>query len=66
MDQKTQLFPVLVCVLGIAGIVVWHLQGRARPTARLIVQIAFFASMTAALAHSDLNPFRYDRTDLDG
>ncbi len=66
MDQKTQLFPVLVCVLGIAGIVVWHLQGRARPTARLIVQIAFFASMTAALAYSDLNPFRYDRTDLDG
>ncbi|MGF6157344.1 small-conductance mechanosensitive channel/CRP-like cAMP-binding protein [Ensifer sp. KUDG1] len=66
MDQQTQLFPVLVCVLGIAGIVVWHLLGRARPTARLVVQIAFFASMTVVLACSGLNPFRYDRTDLDG
>lgn len=66
MDQQTQLFSVLVCVLGIAGIVVWHLQGRARPTGRLVVQIAFFASMTAALACSGLNPFRYDRSYLDG
>lgn len=48
MDQQTQVLPVLVCVLGLAGNVVWHLQGRVRPTARLVVQIAFFAAMTAA------------------
>ncbi|WDZ79328.1 mechanosensitive ion channel family protein (plasmid) [Ensifer adhaerens] len=65
MDQQTQLLPALVCMLGLAGIVVWHLQGRARPTARLVVQIAFFAAMTVVLAYSRMNPFRFDPTYLN-
>ncbi|MGF6177740.1 hypothetical protein ABIE33_006060 [Ensifer sp. 4252] len=64
MDQQTQLLLMLVCILGVAGIVVWHLQGRLRPTARLVVQIAFFAAMTAALAYSGINPFRFDPANL--
>jgi small-conductance mechanosensitive channel/CRP-like cAMP-binding protein len=66
MDRQTQLLLVVVCVLGFAGIVVWHLQGRARPTARLVVQIAFFAAMTIMLAYSRINPFRFDPTDFSG
>jgi small-conductance mechanosensitive channel len=49
---------VLVNSLGVIGIIVWHLQGRGRPTARLIVQIAFFAAMTTALLLNGVMPFR--------
>src|SRR4029453_4601286 len=48
------------------GIVVWHVQGPSRPTARLIVQIAFFAVMTAVLAYAHAFPFHYDPDSLDG
>jgi small-conductance mechanosensitive channel len=47
-----------VNILGVLGIVVWHLQGRSRPTARLVVQIMFFAGMTAALVLSGIIPYR--------
>jgi small-conductance mechanosensitive channel len=40
---------ILAVVLGLAGIVVWHLQGSGRPTARLVVQIVFFAAMSLTL-----------------
>ncbi|CEJ13803.1 Small-conductance mechanosensitive channel [bacterium YEK0313] len=49
---------VWVNLLGIAGIVIWHLQGPSRPTARLIVQIIFFAGMTAALALGEIRPYQ--------
>jgi small-conductance mechanosensitive channel len=40
---------ILLNVVGIAGILVWHVQGRDRPTSRLVVQILFFASMNLVL-----------------
>lgn len=49
-----------IVALGVAGIVVWHLQGRGRPTARLLVQIAFFAAMTAILIGSGISPFKFE------
>lgn len=52
-------------VLGLAGIIVWHLQGRGRPNARLVVQILFFAAMTAALLAAQVVPFRYESMGAD-
>jgi small-conductance mechanosensitive channel len=49
-------------LLGIAGIIVWHLQGRDRPRARLIIQIVFFAAMTAVLAVGGVLPYRVGET----
>ena len=46
-----------IVALGVAGIIVWHLQGRSRPTARLLVQIAFFCAMTAILLGNGISPF---------
>ncbi|KQV68111.1 mechanosensitive ion channel family protein [Rhizobium sp. Root1220] len=57
---------VLINLLGIAGIAIWHLQGRSRPTARLIVQILFFAGMTAVLALAGILPHRVDDDHLRG
>ncbi|TRD00511.1 mechanosensitive ion channel family protein [Mesorhizobium sp. WSM4303] len=57
---------VLINLLGLAGIVVWYFQGRARPMARLIVQILFFASMTAVLWLSGILPHWLAETDLQG
>ena len=37
-------------LLGVAGIIVWKLIGPVRSNLRLIVQIIFFATMTAVLA----------------
>jgi small-conductance mechanosensitive channel len=51
---------ILLNVLGIAGIFVWHLQGRSRPTSRLIVQILFFASMSLVLFLAGIPPNRAD------
>ncbi|PSH62262.1 small mechanosensitive ion channel [Phyllobacterium brassicacearum] len=49
-----------IVALGVAGIVVWHLQGRSRPTARLLVQIAFFSAMTAILFGSGISPLKFE------
>lgn len=57
---------VLINLLGVAGIVVWHLQGRDRPTARLIVQILFFAGMTTVLVMAGILPHRVEETQLAG
>lgn len=56
---------LLMNLLGLAGIIIWHLQGRNRPTARLIVQIVFFAAMTAVLGFSRLLPYRVDEPYLN-
>ena len=67
MFDDHQLLPLgLINLLGVAGIVVWHLQGRGRPTARLIVQILFFAGMTAVLVLAGILPHRVDETHLRG
>jgi small-conductance mechanosensitive channel len=49
-----------IVALGVAGIIVWHLQGRNRPTARLLVQIAFFAAMTAILFGNGISPLKFE------
>ncbi len=60
------LLLVLINVLGIAGIVVWHVQGRNRPTGRLIVQIAFFTGMSLLLYIGDIAPHRPDSIYTQG
>ncbi|MBB3561636.1 small-conductance mechanosensitive channel/CRP-like cAMP-binding protein [Rhizobium sp. BK512] len=65
MPQEIASFVVLLNVLGIAGIVVWHLQGRSRPYARLIVQIGFFTAMTIVLLLGGIVPFRFDPPHLE-
>ncbi|WP_429809657.1 mechanosensitive ion channel family protein [Ensifer sp. B1-9] len=57
---------VLINLLGVTGVVVWHLQGRDRPTARLIVQILFFCVMTAVLLFAGIMPHRNDDQYLQG
>jgi small-conductance mechanosensitive channel len=57
---------LLIDLLGIVGIVVWFLQGRNRPTERLVVQILFFAGMTAVLGFSGILPHRVSDTDPKG
>lgn len=52
--------PFQIVALGVAGIIVWHLQGRGRPTARLLVQIAFFAAMTAILFANGISPHKFE------
>jgi small-conductance mechanosensitive channel len=65
-DDHLPLSLVLINLLGLAGIVVWHVQGRNRPTARLIIQILFFAIMTAVLIASGILPHRVDETHPKG
>ncbi|CDM63185.1 small-conductance mechanosensitive channel (plasmid) [Rhizobium favelukesii] len=65
-NEQLSLPLVLINLLGVAGIIVWHLQGRGRPTARLVVQILFFARMTAVLALAGILPHRVEETHLTG
>ncbi|MDI7865319.1 mechanosensitive ion channel family protein [Rhizobiaceae bacterium n13] len=65
MFQGTPLLPVVLNVLGIAGILVWKLQGRSRPMARLVVQIVFFAAMTGVLVLARISPFQFDPPNLE-
>ncbi|MBB4278441.1 mechanosensitive ion channel family protein [Rhizobium mongolense] len=51
---------VLINILGIAGIVVWHIQGGNRPTGRLIVQILFFTGMSFVLFTARIAPHQPD------
>ena len=55
-----------IVVLGIAGIAVWHLQGRRRPNARLVVQIIVFILMTAVLLQSKIGPTQFQPHAPDG
>lgn len=56
----------LINILGIAGIVVWHVQGRSRPTGRLIVQILFFAAMSLVLYTGGIAPHQPDDVYTEG
>jgi len=50
-------------VVGLAGIVVWHLIPSRRSTTRLVVQIAIFAVMTAILFGNSITPFKSGVSD---
>lgn len=49
--------PLYVVLVGIAGIVVWHLIPRQRSNARLIVQLAFFLAMSTLLLDGAVVPY---------
>ncbi|MET4279776.1 small-conductance mechanosensitive channel [Bradyrhizobium sp. F1.2.2] len=67
MSGDDHLLPsILIDVLGIAGICVWHIQGRSRPTGRLIVQILFFAGMSLVLFKARIAPHRTDELYTHG
>lgn len=57
-----------VGLAGLAGILVWHLIPGRRSTTRLLVQIGFFAAMTAILIGGGLSPYMIEsrRTADDG
>ncbi|MGM4916283.1 mechanosensitive ion channel family protein [Tardiphaga sp. 804_B3_N1_9] len=50
----------LINVLGVAGIVIWHVQGSKRPTGRLVVQILFFIGMSLVLYMGGIAPQQPD------
>jgi small-conductance mechanosensitive channel len=56
----------LVNILGVAGIVVWHVQGSGRPTGRLVVQILFFAGMSLVLYAGGIAPQQPDDVYTEG
>ncbi|MBD8092543.1 mechanosensitive ion channel family protein [Pseudomonas fluorescens] len=67
MPNEQHFLPlVLINFLGLAGIIVWHIQGRRRPTARLFIQILFFVVMTVVLVLTGITPYRLDGTELQG
>jgi small-conductance mechanosensitive channel len=47
-------------IVGLAGIVVWHLIPRRRANTRLVVQIGFFIIMTAILVGNGIAPHRFE------
>jgi hypothetical protein len=47
-------------LVGLAGIVVWHLIPARRANTRLVVQIAFFLVMTAILVGNNIAPHRLE------
>lgn len=51
---------LLINILAIVGIIVWHAQGRSRPTGRLVVQILFFTSMSLVLYIGGIAPHQPD------
>jgi hypothetical protein len=57
---------VLINALGIGGIVVWHIQGKSRPTGRLIVQILVFAAMSLVLYLRGIAPNAPDDAAIQG
>lgn len=56
----------LINGLGIAGIVVWHIQGKSRPTGRLVVQLLFFIGMSLVLYWAGIAPNPPDPVDMQG
>jgi small-conductance mechanosensitive channel len=55
---------LLINLLGLAGILIWHLQGRRHPNARLIVQILFFIGMSLVLWLARISPYHLDDGEL--
>lgn len=65
-DEDHFLPLLLINILGFAGILVWHIQGRRRPTGRLIVQILCFATMSLVLGLGGISPYRLDQAEFQG
>lgn len=65
-DNVSSITFAIVVAFGVIGIVVWHVQGKTKPTARLIVQILFFAAMTAALLSAGILPHRVSAGEANG
>ena len=53
--------PALIVLVGLAGIVIWHVTPARHANARLIVQIAIFVTMTAILLAGDVVPYETSR-----
>jgi len=52
-------------LIGLAGIIVWHLIPSRRSNTRLVIQIAFFAAMTAILVGNNLMSFEPEALNAD-
>jgi len=52
-----------LALVGLSGIIVWHLIPSRRSNTRLVVQIAFFAAMTGILVGDDLMSFQSEAVD---
>ncbi|WJR66360.1 mechanosensitive ion channel family protein [Neorhizobium sp. CSC1952] len=65
MPQHAYLFVIATVVLGVAGIIVWHFQGRNRPTGRLLAQIICFLGMSLTIHLADVVPFRFEAPHFD-
>lgn len=50
---------ISLVTVGLAGMVVWYLLSRQRPTMRLVVQILFFGLMTLIVVGSGIEPHRF-------
>ncbi|NNG73979.1 hypothetical protein HLI18_29760 [Rhizobium laguerreae] len=61
-DDDNFLPLVLINALGIAGIVLWHIQGENRPTGRLIVQMLFFTGLSLVTFMASIAPHQPDGT----
>ncbi|MDT3375743.1 mechanosensitive ion channel family protein [Labrys neptuniae] len=66
VDDPAFLPLLLIDLSGLAGIVVWHLQGRRRPRARLVVQLLFFSAMTALAACNGIWPHQLGANETTG
>ena len=55
-----------ITLVGVAGIIVWLLIPSWRCNIRLVVQIAFFAVMTAILIGNNLTPFSSEAPGVQG
>jgi small-conductance mechanosensitive channel len=66
LDEPSFISLLCMNLLGLCGIIVWHLQGGDRPKARLIIQIGFFAAMSAVLGLSGIPPYRVEASHAAG
>ncbi|WP_230171555.1 mechanosensitive ion channel family protein [Rhizobium sp. CECT 9324] len=60
------MWTIVLNALGVAGIIVWHMQGHTRQTERLVSQIVFFLTMSVVLVLARIVPFRFDAPHIDG
>ena len=52
-------------LVGLVGIIVWHVMPAYRANARMLAQLAFFGVMSAILVSANLVPFSYDGEATD-
>ncbi|MEH6691088.1 MAG: mechanosensitive ion channel domain-containing protein [Pseudorhizobium pelagicum] len=64
MTDQPFLLVSLTNALGVAGIVIWHIQGRSRPTQRLVTQISFFIAMSLTIHFAGTAVFHFEEPHL--